>query len=291
MKVGNRRNWLKEFYRHKLAITGVFVLCVLHVAAFLAPWLAPYSPEAIEPGNPLAGSSKAHWLGTDDIGRDTLSRLLHGGRISLVVGMLSMIIGVAIGTMVGALGGYFGGALDLVFMRITDALMSIPRMFLLIILMAVFQGGVRTVVVVVGLTSWMEVARLVRSEVLMYRNRAFVEAAEALGASRFRIITRHIIPQCVGSIVVAATLGVGRAILAESSMSFLGMGVQPPTPSWGNMLTHAQRYIWRAPEQALYPGVAIFMTVLSYNFVGDGLRDALDPKAHLPGKVKKTKAN
>lgn len=273
------RTWRKSLKRHKLAMVSLVVLVILHCCALLAPWLAPYSPEAIEPDNPLAKASAEHWLGTDDTGRDTFSRLLYGSRVSLVVGLLSMLLSVLLGVLVGTLGGYFGGVLDLVLMRLTDSMMSIPRLFLLVILMAVFQGGVHTVILVIGLTSWMQIARIVRSEVLVHRNRTFVEAAEAAGASRVRIVVRHILPQAMGSIIVAATFGVARSILLESAMSFLGLGVQQPTPSWGNMLTNAQRYVWEAPVQAVYPGLAIFLTVLAYNFLGDGLRDALDPKA------------
>lgn len=280
--------WWREFRRHKLAVIGLFVLIVLHLGAAFADWLAPYSPEQIEPSNPLVPSSPAHWLGTDDVGRDTLSRLLYGGRVSLAVGFLSMLLSIGLGILIGTLGGYLGGWVDMVLMRVTDAMMSIPRLVLLIVLMAIFQGGVATVVVAIGLTSWMEVARLVRSEVLVHRSKVFVEAAVSAGASGWWIVSRHILPQAIGSIMVAATLGVARAVLSESSMSFLGLGVQPPMPSWGNMLSNAQRYIWEAPEQAVYPGLMIFITVLSYNFLGDGLRDALDPKAHLPKKMRKS---
>lgn len=275
----NRQLFWRRLKRNKLACFSLVFLLIVHLLALLAPYVTSHSPERIAPYNAFAAPSREHWLGTDDLGRDTFARLLYGARVSLLIGFVSMVISVVIGILIGSLSGYFRGWLDVSLMRFTDAMMSIPRLFLLLTILTVFGGELWTVIIVIGITSWMETARIVRGEFLRWQQEMFVDAAKALGCKDSPIIFRHILPQSINSIIVAATLGVARSILIESSVSFLGLGVQPPQPTWGNMLTNAQYYIWNAPVQAVYPGVMILLTVLAYNFFGDGLRDALDPKS------------
>ncbi|HEX6988828.1 MAG TPA: ABC transporter permease [Bacillota bacterium] len=267
----------RRFVRNRLAVVGALFLLVVHGVAVLAPWIIPVDPLAVDPIAALRGPEPGHPLGTDEFGRDVLSRLAYGGRVSLAVGLLSMAIALVFGTAVGAASGFFGGAVEVLLMRFTDAMMAIPPFFLLLATLAVLGGTPAAVIVVIGLTSWMGVARVVRSEYLRWREEAFVESARALGARDARILTRHVLPQALPSVIVSATLGVAFAILTESAVSFLGFGIAPPTPTWGNMLMNAQQYLWTSPMLAVYPGLMILLTVLSYNFVGDGLRDALDP--------------
>jgi len=255
----------------------VSFLIAIHALGVLGPVVLPLDPFTTDPMAALQPPSRMHWLGTDEIGRDTLSRLIYGARVSLLVGLLSMAVAIVTGSAVGAAAGYFGGLVDTWLMRFTDAVMALPTFFLILAVVAVFGGGPVVVMLVIGLTSWMQVARIARGEYLRWRVAEFVDAARAVGASDAQIIMRHIFPQVVPSIIVTATLGVAFAILTESALSYLGLGIQPPTPSWGNMLQHAQQYLWSAPHLAVYPGLMILLTVLSYNFLGDGLRDALDP--------------
>jgi peptide/nickel transport system permease protein len=243
----------------------------------LAPLLAPYAPEKTSPSEGLRSPTMTHLLGTDEVGRDVLSRLLYGGQISLAVGLAAMAIGVGVGTVVGALSGFRGGSVDAILMRATDAVMAMPTFFLLLLVLTIFGGSTFTIVVVIGLTSWMTVARLVRGEILRFVGMEFVTAARTIGAGGARVLLLHVLPHAVPTIIVAASLGVGYAILTESALSYLGLGVQPPTATWGNMLQNAQQYIFNAPMVAVYPGVLVFGTVLAYNFLGDGVRDALDP--------------
>jgi len=268
---------LRRFMRNRLAVAAVGVLVIIHGVVVLAPYVTPYEPNRVDPANAFAPPGPDHLLGTDEFGRDLYTRLVYGGRVSLTVGIAAMVIAVTVGTLLGALSGYFGGFVDTVIMRFTDALMAIPPFFLLLTILAFFGGTAASIVVVIGLTSWMAVARVVRSEFIRWREALFIEAAHALGASPGRIILRGILPQAFSSIIVSATLGIAFAILIESAVSFLGLGIQPPTPSWGNMLMNAQQYMWTAPKLAVYPGLIILVTVLCYNFVGDGLRDAIDP--------------
>jgi peptide/nickel transport system permease protein len=233
---------------------------------------------AADPLTRLAGSNALHPLGTDEIGRDVLARLMLGARVSLSVGLVAMIISVSLGVAVGALAGYFGRRAEAVLMRFTDAMLALPTLFVILAALAVFGGGPATSTVVIGLTTWMPVARVVRGEYLRWRVTEFVDAARIIGSSDLRIMLRHILPQVAPSIIVAATLNVAFAILTESAISYLGLGIRPPLPSWGNMLQNAQIYIWSTPSLAVYPGAMILLTVLAYNFVGDGLRDALDPR-------------
>lgn len=268
---------VRRFLRNRMAVASLILLLIVHLLAILAPVLARHPFDAINPAQALAPASAQYPLGTDELGRDVFSRTLWGARVSLLVGAVSTALSLVLGVLVGACSGFFGGRVDSILMRITDAMMSIPSFFLLLAVLALFGGTPTAVVKVIGLTSWMQVARIVRSDFIRWREELFVEAAKALGASDWRIAFRHILPQTASSVIVSATLGVGFAILTESAISFLGLGIQQPTPTWGNMLQNAQQYVWTAPVLAVYPGALILVTVLAYNVVGDGLRDALDP--------------
>ncbi len=246
--------------------------------AFAAPWVAPHDPDRIFLMQRFAGPSAEHWLGTDETGRDVFSRLIYGSRVSLTVGLIATLVAVSIGTILGAAAGYVGGALDAVLMRFVDGMLTIPTFFLALLVLAVFGPSLRNLVIVIGLTSWMIVARVVRSEVLRAKQEEFVGAARSIGASPLRILRFHVLPQAVPSLIVSATLGVAHAIIVESSLSYLGLGVRPPTSTWGNMLSGSQAYIWNRPDLALYPGLLILLSVLAFNMVGDALRDTLDPR-------------
>lgn len=268
-----------RYVRHRGAVLALAVVVIVVAMAVLTPFVVPQAA-AIQPHpqNMLHTPDGAHPLGTDEVGRDILARLMYASRISLTVGVLAMLLSIGLGVSVGALAGYFGGWVDTALMRFTDALLSIPVLFLLIALAVVLGPSVRTLVLAIGALSWMELARIIRANILSLREREFVESARAVGASDVLIIARHILPNTFGPIVVAGTLNVGNAMLTEAAVSYLGLGVQPPTPSWGNMLFNAQSYLWNAPWVAVYPGLMIVVTVLAINFVGDGLRDALDPR-------------
>jgi len=259
------------------ALLSLIFLVAIHALALLGPLVLPLDPYSTDPSAGLRPPTAAHLLGTDELGRDVLARLISGARVSLLVGAVAMGIAVVTGSALGAAAGYFGRSVDVWVMRVTDAMMALPTFFLILAVLAVFGGGPVAVMSVIGLTSWMQVARIVRGDFLRWRVSEFVEAAHAVGASHARIMWRHLLPQVVPSIIVTATFGVAFAILTESALSYLGLGIQAPTPSWGNMLQNAQQYLWSAPFLAVYPGVMILLTVLSYNFLGDGLRDALDP--------------
>ncbi|MFT4038045.1 MAG: ABC transporter permease [Thermomicrobiales bacterium] len=274
--------WLlawRRFLRHKAGVVGLVILTLEVLLAIFAPVLIPREL-AIDPAplKILQRPSAEHWLGTDEVGRDIFARLIYASRISLSIGFMAVLVAIVVGTSLGALAGYFGGWLDNLLMRITDAILSIPALFFLIVLSVTLGPSVRTMIIVIGLLSWMELARIIRANVLSLKRREFVEAAHTMGARSPRIIGRHILPNTLAPIVVAATLGVGNALLTEASVSYLGLGVQPPEPSWGNMLYNAQSYFFNAPWITLYPGVMILITVLCINFIGDGLRDALDPR-------------
>ena len=266
-----------RFRRNRLATAALALLVVLHAFVVLAPWIAPYGPESVQLVNRLEAPSRAHWLGTDEYGRDVLTRLLYGGQVSLAVGLTSMAASMLIGVAIGAVAGYAGGTADSVLMRITDGMLAIPLFFVALMALAMLGATLVNLVAIIALSSWMTVARAVRAEVLRTRELEFVTAAQALGCSRPRILLRHIVPQSIPSITVAATIGVAFAVLLESALSFLGLGVQPPAASWGNMLSGARGYLRTAPGLAVMPGVLIFVTVLCYNWFGDGLRDAIDP--------------
>jgi len=268
----------RRFRRNRLAVAALVYLLVVHVAAALAPWIAPHAPETIDLLNQFVPPSREHPLGTDETGRDVLARLLFGARVSLAVGLCAMTLSIAVGIVLGGLSGYRGGAIDAVVMRLADGMLTVPTFFLALLVLAVFGSNVVNVVLVIGLTGWMVVARVVRAEVLRTLPQEFVLASRALGLGGARLLVRHLLPQALPSLIVAATLGVAYAVLTESALSYLGLGVQPPTPTWGNMLSGAQYYVWKSPILALYPGAAIMLTVLSYNALGDALSDTLDPR-------------
>lgn len=268
---------MKRFRKNKLAMFGLMMLGVMILVAIFAPLFSPYDPQDIVEDETLPPTLK-HLFGTDDIGRDVFSRALYGGRISLTVGLVAVSIAILIGTLLGSVAGFFGGLLDGFVMRFVDVMLSFPTIFLILVIQVMLTPNIYNVMIVIGLTSWMGVARLVRGEFLTLKERQFVEAAKAIGASNARIIFRHILPNAIAPIIVAGTLGMAGAILTESALSFLGLGVQPPMPSWGNMLMDAQAYMRDAPWMAIIPGIFIFSTVLSLYFVGEGLRDAFNPK-------------
>jgi len=272
------RDGLRVIIRNRLALAALIFLVAVHVLALAAPVIAPRDPEQITISKRFQRPNSEYVLGTDENGRDVLSRLIYGAQISLLVGSLSVVISVVIGTLSGAVAGYRGGFVDSLIMRLVDGMLTIPTFFLVLITVAVFGSSVRNLILVIALTSWMVIARVVRSEVLRTTQMDFALAARSLGASASRILVRHILPATVPSIIVSTTLGVANAILTESALSYLGVGVQPPTATWGNMLSNAQNYLFRRPELAIYPGVLIFVTVLAYNFFGDGLHDAFDPR-------------
>jgi peptide/nickel transport system permease protein len=267
----------RRFRRHRLALVSLIYLTLFYLAALLTPVIAPFDPDQIDLINKLVTTSGEHWLGTDQLGRDTLTRLLYGARISLSVGLVAIVIAMVVGTVVGLVAGYFGGPVDNLLMRFTDGMLSIPLFFLLLAALTVFERSLFTLMIFIGLTRWMVPARVVRSETLKSKNEEYVTASVALGAPRWHVLLRHLLPQALPSMLVAASLGIAQAILIESALSYIGLGIQPPLPSWGIMLANAQTFIYTAPQLAIYPGLLIFVTVLAYNFVGDGLRDALDP--------------
>jgi len=257
---------------------GIIILFIFILAAIFAPIIAPYDPGEIVDQTTLAPTLQ-HLFGTDDLGRDLFSRAVYGARISLTVGLVAVTISILIGTLMGALAGYFGGWLDGLIMRFVDVMLAFPSIFLILAIQAMLTPNIYNVMIVIGVTSWMGVARFVRGEYLRSRELSYVEAAKAIGCSHSRIIFRHILPNAQAPIIVAATLGMAGAILTESALSFLGMGVQPPTPSWGNMLIDAQAYMRDAPWLAIIPGLLILLTVLSLYFVGEGLRERLDVRS------------
>lgn len=267
----------QQLRRHRLAVVSLFVVSVMTVMCFAAPLIAPYEFDAIDLGNIRQPPSLEHLMGTDDLGRDLYTRVLYGGRVSILIGILAAVFGTSVGTLVGGIGGYYGGRIDNVLMRITDVAYSIPVLPLLIILSSYTQAEGLTMALIIGLLSWMATARVVRGEVMSIRETLYVDAARGLGASSARILSRHVLPNALGPIVVSATLAVGYAIIVESSLSFLGLGVQPPTPTWGNLLMDAQATMATKPWLTIFPGLAILLIVLSVNFIGDGLQDALDP--------------
>lgn len=268
----------KQLKNNRFAMTGAAIIFLLFILSFLAPYLTPYAPDDLDAYNVLMPPSMTHLLGTDELGRDVLTRIIYGARISLKVGFVSVGIAVLAGSVAGLVAGYYGGWIDQLLMRFVDIMLCFPTFFLILAVIALLEPSIWYIMIIIGLTGWMGVARLVRAEVLSLRERDFVMAARGIGASDFRIIFRHILPNAMSPVLVAATLGVAGAILTESALSFLGIGVQPPTPSWGNMLTAGKDYLEFAWWLSLFPGMAILVTVIAYNLVGEGLRDALDPK-------------
>ena len=293
------RLFLRRFRRHRLAVASGTVLVLLALASLAAPLIAALIDQdlnTVDLFGRFAPPSREHPLGTDDLGRDLLLRLLYGGQVSLFVGLVGATAAGVLGTIVGVVAGYLGGRIDALLMRLTDAVIALPLLPLLIVLAAVDlsklglpaavahseSASLYRILLIVALVGWTTVARLVRGATLSVRERDYVRAAVALGAGPLRIMVLHILPNVVSPIIVATTLSVGNVILTESILSFLGLGIQPPLPSWGNMLTNAQELIWQAPGLAIYPGLLIFVTVIAFNFLGDGLQDALDPRAEEP---------
>ncbi|HET6318564.1 MAG TPA: ABC transporter permease [Chloroflexota bacterium] len=288
-------NWAlvwRRFRRHRVGLIGLAVLLLIVAACVLAPWIAPFPFDKQDPLliNKFPGPSARHWLGTDELGRDVLSRLLYAGRVSLLVSLLATAISILIGVTIGALAAYFGGWSDTILMRFTDIILALPTLPLLLIFSKALRdfgplksslGGSASVAIIIFVLAafgWTGIARLVYGSVLALKAREFTEASRALGASGMRIIFTHLIPNSAAPIIVSATLGIGGRIIAEASLSFLGFGIVPPAPSWGNMLSGVQAYMWRNPWLAFYPGFTILIVVLAINFVGDALRDALDPR-------------
>ena len=272
------RHFIRRFARNRMALAGLLVIIGLFGLSLLAGVLAPEDPDRPDLRARLQPPGPGHVLGTDALGRDVLSRLIWGSRVSLKVGLVSVGLATAIGLFFGALAGFYGGLVDGLVMRFCDLMLCFPAMFLILAVISLLEPSIWNVMVVIGLTSWMGVARLVRAEFISLKNRDFVLAARVLGASDARLILRHLLPNALAPVLVSATLGVAGAILLESGLSFLGLGVQPPTATWGVMLADGKDYLSRAWWLSFYPGLAILVTVLSYNLAGEGLRDAIDPR-------------
>jgi peptide/nickel transport system permease protein len=268
----------RRFFRDKLAIAGLAVVLAFFSLSVFSPLLAPYDPGRIDVDNILSPPSAKHLLGTDDLGRDVFSRMVYGAGISLKVGFVAVGIAVFIGIILGAISGYYGGLIDVIVMRLVDIMLCFPSFFLILSVIAFLEPSIFNIMAVIGLTSWMGITRLVRAEFLSLKERDFVLAERAIGAGAPRIIFMHILPNALAPVLVSATLGIASAVLTESALSFLGIGVQPPTPSWGNMLTQGKEVLGVAWWMSVFPGIAILLTVLGYNLLGEGIRDAIDPR-------------
>ncbi|MBP1735584.1 MAG: ABC-type transporter, integral rane subunit [Deltaproteobacteria bacterium] len=269
---------IRRITKHNLALVGLIILVPMFLCAVLAPLISPHDPVEPDLKNILTGPTWSHPFGTDTLGRDVFSRVIYGSRISLLVGFVSVGIATLIGIMIGAVSGYSGGIIDELIMRFVDLMMCFPTFFLILAVIALLEPSIWNIMIVIGLTNWMGIARLVRAEILSIKGKEYVLAAKAMGFPRRRIIFGHVLPNALSPVYVVATLGIGGAILTESALSFLGIGVQPPTPSWGNILTQAKDNIEVAWWLSLYPGLAIFLTVMGYNLLGEGLRDVFDPR-------------
>jgi peptide/nickel transport system permease protein len=279
----------RQFRRHRLAMFGVVVFAILLVATLIGPFVYRASSDAIDYSQGLLGPSLAHPFGTDDLGRDLLARVLLGGRVSMAVGVFAVLIAITLGTTVGAVAGFFGGRVDSLLMRVTDIFLALPVLPLLLMVTYLFRDPLKRVfgpelgiflliVGVIGALNWMALARLVRAGFLSIKQKEFVEAARCVGASNRRLMANHILPNTLSAVIVAATVGVGQAIITESALSFLGLGFPPDMPTWGRLLYDAQNFLDLAPHWAIFPGLMIFLIVLSINYIGDGMRDALDPR-------------
>lgn len=275
----------KELRRNRLALAGGAVIVLLVVLGVFGPWLAPYDPLAQNLARSLEGPSLDHWFGTDSFGRDILSRVLYGARISLLVGAASQAIAFALGVFLGLVAGYYGGRIDNVVMRLADVTLAFPTLLLLIAITAAFQPSLTVVFVAIGVVGWAGLARLVRAQALVVRELDFVQAARALGLGDVRLMSRHVLPNCLAPAIIAVTLGMAGAILLEAALSFIGLGAQPPTPSWGSMISDGRDFLRTAPWISIFPGLAIGFVVLGFNLFGDGLRDAMDPR--LRGRVRR----
>ena len=268
----------RRFKQHRVAYVGFFFFMILLLAVIVGPYLVPYEFDQVSLSERMQMPSARHWLGTDELGRDTWARIMHGGRVSLTVGLAVALSTVVIGGLIGILAGYVGGALDNALMRLVDTIYTVPRIVLLLVLSKLAGPGLLNIIIILVALEWTNAARLARSAVLSFREQEFVLAAQCLGASRWRVMLRHLLPNALGPLIVSATLDAGAAIRAETTLSFLGLGIQPPTPSWGNLLTNAATNIFIAPLQVFLPGLFIFFALMSFNLLGDALRDALDPK-------------
>jgi peptide/nickel transport system permease protein len=279
----------RSFRRHKPAMIGSTIILLFALASIFAPYVTSYDPEETELDMMLEPPSLQHLMGTDELGRDLLTRLLYGGRVSLSIGVMAMALAVVVGAIIGGLAGFYGGRIDNVLMRFVDMMLAFPQLFVLIILAIALRdlpiealrgtafASVFSIVLVIAVLSWMQVARLVRAAFLSLKEKEFISAARSIGASDLHIMIKHLLPNAMSPIIVAATFRVATSIITESGLSYLGFGVQPPTPTWGNMLKNAQTQMTRAPWTAIFPGLMIFIAVIAINFIGDGLRDALDP--------------
>jgi peptide/nickel transport system permease protein len=277
-KTGFWRDAWRRLRKNKSAMLGLAILVIMILCAVFADLIAPHPYDLQDYSHTFEGPSAAHLLGTDNFGRDILSRIIHGARISLLVGFSSIITAIIVGGLLGAISGYYGGKVDNILMRAMDILMSIPGMLMAISLAAAMGPGLTNMVIAIAIADIPGYARVVRSSVLTIKDQEYIEAAQSIGASDARIILKHIIPNCVAPIIVQATLGMAGAILSASSLSFLGLGIQPPTPEWGSMLSAARQYIMNYPHMCIFPGIAIMITIFALNMLGDGLRDALDPR-------------
>jgi peptide/nickel transport system permease protein len=267
-----------SIYRNRIAFSGFVIILSIFLMALTAPLLTRQDPAEIDVKNILSAPDARHWMGTDELGRDVYSRVLFAARVSLNVGFVSVGISILIGLMIGALAGYYGGKTDTILMRLTDVMLSIPTFFLILASVAFLGPSLFNIMLIIGITSWMGIARLIRGEILSAKEMDYVTAARALGAEDYRIILRHLLPNTLSPVYVSAILGVAGAILVESSLSFLGLGIQPPTPSWGNILMSGKDNIEIAWWLSFFPGMAILITVLGYNLFGEGLRNLLDPR-------------
>ncbi|MBI2916036.1 MAG: ABC transporter permease [Elusimicrobia bacterium] len=270
--------YCKKLLRHNLALSGLLLILFLMIVAVASPWISSYTPLDQNLEERLQPPSIRHWCGTDDLGRDLYTRLVYGTRISLLVGLVAVAIATSFGTLIGLIAGYGNRWVDSLLMRTVDVLLCFPTFFLILMVIAFLEPNILNVMAIIGITSWPGLARLVRGETLSLKEREYILAAKALGLPSSKILLTHILPNVIAPILVSATLGVGNAILAESSLSFLGLGVQPPTPSWGNILTTGKDYIHFAWWLSLFPGLAILVTVLAFNLLGEGLRDVVDPR-------------
>ncbi|PLX20021.1 MAG: peptide ABC transporter permease [Candidatus Muiribacterium halophilum] len=269
---------MKRFFANKFAVLGLSVIVILILTAIFAPIICRFDPLEINLENKLLAPNSTYWFGTDELGRDIFSRMVYGTRVSITIGLISMGIASLLGIIIGSIAGYFGGKVDLLIMRVIEVVMCFPFMFLLLALIAYLPQSIYTIMVVIGLTRWTGIARLIRGQFIALREREFVMAARTIGASNLRIIFRHILPNAITPVLISITFGIAGAILAESGLSFLGFGVPVPQPSWGNILASGREYIDLAWWLMFYPGLAIFITVTCYNLVGEALRDALDPR-------------
>lgn len=268
----------RRFRRNKLAVAGTIIILLLFGIALSAPLISRYDPARIDVDNILVSPDAQHWMGTDETGRDVMSRMIYGARISMLVGFVAVGIATLIGIFFGAIAGYYGGRVDAVIMRFVDIMLCFPTFFLILAVIAVLEPSLWNIMFIIGITGWMGVARLVRAEFLALKEQEFVQAAHAFGASDLRIIFRHLLPNAMAPVLISATFGIAGAILTESALSFFGLGVQPPTPSWGNILSSGYKYIDFAHWLSIFPGLGILITALGYNLLGEGLRDALDPR-------------